>query len=105
MTALEVLGYTIATFGPLSSAIAFWRLSDRVQASWMMHLLFVPVAFLIYKLGEQLVYYAAGVPDGDSVEGYMLLPALSLFVLTTVSYLSVLASRALTRFWRQRNAR
>ena len=84
MGALGGVGWTVATLGPLLLSFCFWRFSQRMRLLWLWHLLFIPCALTLYWLGSAVLFFAADVPDGDSIEGYTLLIASALLALTLI---------------------
>ena len=91
MAALGVLGWFIATLCPLLLSIWFWHLARRSSRQWLLHLIFIPCAVAVYRLGANVLFFAADVPDGDSVEGYTLIVGFSFLVFTLLIHIAVLA--------------
>lgn len=90
--ALGVSGWLLATLGPLAMSMLVWRSSRRVNARWLPHLLFFPFAVATYDAGASILYFAAVVPDGDSVDGYTLVPAVCFLVLTLMVHATALVA-------------
>lgn len=103
--ALGATGWFIATFGPLALSIWFWRWACRLDARWVLHLLYVPFSIATFRVGESILYNAAGVPDGDSIEGWTLLAASSFLVLALLVHIAALAALGVTRVRRRANVR
>ena len=82
VVALGVVGWSTATFGPLTLSIFAWLQSQRKKPKWLWHVLFIPSAIVLYKVGASILFFAADVPDGDSIEGYTLIIAFGLLGLT-----------------------
>jgi hypothetical protein len=102
---LALAGWLIATSGPLLSSISLWRWRRRLQPLWMWHLLFIPCAIVMFRAGESILFRAAGVPDGDSIEGYTLLAASGFLILTLLVHAGALVALGASRFSRRANAR
>src|SRR3954470_11542760 len=88
--ALGLLGWFVATFGPIGAAVGFWRLAKRVRASWLLHLLFVPCAFALLLAGQAPMLFVIGEPDFDSAIGGPVLQAGLLFAIAVAVYLAAL---------------
>ena len=82
VVALGVIGWFISTLAPLALSMVAWFLSSRKKPKWLWHVLFIPSAIALYNVGASLLFFAAGVPDGDSIEGYTLIMAFGLLCLT-----------------------
>lgn len=84
MFALGVTGWFIATLGPISLSICVWLLAQRLNARWVLHLMFIPLALMVCKGGASILFYASGVPDGDSMMMGSTLFAATGFLLVTL---------------------
>lgn len=102
---LGVTGWFISTLGPLALSIWFWRLARRSNARWALHLLFIPCAIALYRVGASILFFAADVPDGDGVEGYTLIAAFGFLVLTLLVHGSAFISLSVAKINRQANVR
>ncbi|MGY4397240.1 hypothetical protein ACVWZA_002434 [Sphingomonas sp. UYAg733] len=80
MTTLAVTGWLIATLGPLALSVTVWLLARRVKVQWLLHLVFIPMAFTVFREGASLFFYAAGV-SGDSMMDEMALLAATGYLL------------------------
>ena len=86
---LAVLGWLIATFGPITTSIVFWRLSKRLRKAWIVHLLVLPLAYAMVSGGASLMLFATGDRTGfDNVLGGPVIQAGILFILTVIGYYS-----------------
>lgn len=94
MVTLGVIGWFVATLGPLVLSVWVWRAARRVKQKWLWHLLFIPCSIAIYRLGASTLFYAAGVPDGDSVEGYTLLAGNGFLLFTLFVHTAALVAQA-----------
>ncbi|HEY0026832.1 MAG TPA: hypothetical protein VGC35_03085 [Allosphingosinicella sp.] len=93
---LGVIGWIIATFGPIGVAVCFWRLAKRVRAPWVVHLLFLPCAYALLMAGVYLMLFVIGDPDFDSTLGGPVMQAALLFAAASVLYFGA----AIYRSWR-----
>ena len=66
-------------------------------------MLLIPSAIAIYNVGASIVFFAADVPDGDSIEGYTLTMGLGLLCLTLLVHGAAALWFAVTR--RETNVR
>lgn len=100
------LGWLLATFGPIASAMVFWRLSKTTRKGWILHLLLLPVAFAFVRIGASImVAVTGGLPDFDDTLGGPVLQAFTLLILTIVGYYLAVLIRALRRPAGQPNVR
>lgn len=91
-------GWLLATFGPIASAIVFWRLSKTARKGWMLHLLLLPMAFAFLRIGASImVAVTGGLPDFDDTLGGPVLQAFTLLILTIVGYYLAVLIRVLGR--------
>ena len=105
MVALGTLGWSIATLGPLTLSMCFWRLAERRQQQWVLHLLFIPCAIALVRIGSSILFYAADVPDGDSIEGYTLVAAFGFLVVTLLVHAMALGGLAVGAISRKAKVR
>ena len=94
--AIFVLGWAVATYGPLALAVAFRRLAKRFLApiSVALHLLFLPCAIAIYLCGDAMMVASISDPDFDAMIGDPDLPAfLSLAVAIICYFVAALLER------------
>ena len=103
MVALGVAGWCIATLGPLALSFSFWRLARRSDTRWVFHLLFIPCAIAVHQMGASILFFAADVPDGDSIEGYTLIAAFGFLVLTLLVHATALAALGVAKISRRMN--
>lgn len=88
---LGFAGWLLATLGPLTLSIWFLRLSRRVSAPWALHLLFIPCALALCRVGASMLFFAADVSGAGSIEGNTLLAASALLALTVLVHGGTLA--------------
>lgn len=102
--AIGCFGWLLATFGPIASAIVFWRLSKTTRKGWMLHLVLLPIAFALVRFGASImVAITGGLPDFDDALGGPVLQAFALLILTIVGYYSAVLVRVLRRPTEQPN--
>jgi hypothetical protein len=92
---LGLLGWFVATFGPIAAAAGFWRFAKRVRKPWLLHLLFFPCAFALLRAGAALMLLVIGDPDFDATLGGPVLQAGLLFAVAVAAYLAALVSSRL----------
>jgi hypothetical protein len=92
------LGWFIATFGPITVSIAFWRWSKRVRKAWLVHLLMFPLAYGLITGGASLMLFAIGDPDFDATIGGPVLQAAVLFDLAVIGYYFAVACKLFGKF-------
>ena len=105
VVALGATGWVIATLGPLALSVWFWQLARRVKPQWVWHFLFIPCAIAIYGAGTSILFYAADVPDGDSIEGYTLIAAFGFLVFTLLVHAAALLAQCIAKVSRRANVR
>jgi hypothetical protein len=86
--AVGCFGWLLATFGPITVSIAFWRWSERLQKAWILHLLMLPLAYALVRSGASLMLVVIGIPDFDDTIGGPVIQASTLFVLAVIGYYS-----------------
>src|SRR4051812_18135852 len=94
---LGLVGWFVATFGPLGLAVGFWRLAGRLRTRWPLHLLFLPCAFALLMTGDSIMLFAIGFRDFDDTLGGPVLQAGLLFAVAIVAYFSAVLWTALAR--------
>ena len=88
------LGMIVSIYGPIAIAVLFWRLSNRVRAPWLLHLLFLPAAVALLGAGEQLMLSVIQDPDFDAtLGGPAELPAMLLFLVAVGGYFGALIAK------------
>jgi len=92
---LGLLGWFVATFGPIGAAVGFWRFAKRARTPWLVHPLFFPCAFVLLRAGEALMLFVIGEPDFDSTIGGPVLQAGLLFAVAVAAYLAALVASGL----------
>jgi hypothetical protein len=97
MVALGGAGWFVATLGPLAMSLWFWRLARGLKSQWVWHFLFIPCAIAIYRAGASILFYAADVPDGDSIEGYTLLTGFGFLLFTLQVHAVALVAQGAAR--------
>ncbi|QMW21976.1 hypothetical protein [Sandaracinobacteroides saxicola] len=98
---LKAIGWIISALFPIMLSIIIWKLIDDSRFHWILHVLFFPCAFMIYHVGASILFFAAGVPDGDSIEGYALLPAFAVLLLTSLVHGAALVAWCVMRMRRR----
>ena len=96
---IGLLGWMVATYGPLLAAALFWRLSKHVAAplALLMLVLFVPCAILLVRLGDTLMLDAIQDPDFDAIIGGPDFPADISLTVAVVGYVVALVTRFRSR--------
>lgn len=88
-----IAGWVIAAYGPLAIAIWFWRWAKRVRTPWVLHLLFLPCAFLPLQAGLSMILFVIDDPDFDSMMGGPVIPAMLFFLVSVGEYFGAVTSR------------
>ena len=81
-------GWFIATFGPIGLAVVFWRWAKGLRKAWALHVLMLPSALAMLKLGGSLMLFAIGSPDFDDTIGGPVIQAITLLLLAVIGYYS-----------------
>lgn len=71
VTALAIAGWLAASFIPISSSALIWIMDKRVEPRWrwLPHLLFIPGAIAVVRLGSSLYLHETGLlPDSMMTE-------------------------------------
>ena len=79
-------GWLVATFGPITVAAAFWRLSKRAQRRWIFHALLLPLTYGLVRIGAAMMLLVIGSPDFDDTIGGPIVQADVLWLLAIVGY-------------------
>lgn len=93
-TALAVNGLPLSTLGPIMLSVCVWLMARRLKIRWLGHLIFIPAAIVVFKQGADLFFYGAGAAGDYSVEGYALLLATMLLLLTLLGHTTALIGEA-----------
>jgi hypothetical protein len=93
--AVGVLGWTVATYGPLALAVTFRRLTTHLRTPpLVLHLLFLPCALAFFWAGYATMAALIIDPDFDALLGFPETPALFSLAVATVGYfVSALSER------------
>lgn len=97
MRVFAVLGWAVATFGPLALAVLFRRLARRVSRPWLLHLLFLPGAYGLIIAGSRIMSFVVGDPGFDATLGGPVMQAFLLFLFIVPAYFVAAAASALKR--------
>ena len=92
---VAIAGWSVTTYGPLIVSVTFWRLAKRLQPprSLVLHLLYLPVAILVFRLGEAVMLALITDPDFDATMSAPEMPALFALAVSTVAYFGAVANR------------
>lgn len=93
--ALASAGLAIATLGPLALSATIWLGQRRFKAGWLLHILFIPCAIILFNAGSSMLLGAANVPDDNSAEGYALGTGILLLALTILIHVGALVARGI----------
>lgn len=104
MFALAIVGWAIATFGPVTLSVCIWGLVKRVRARWVPHLLFIPCAIAFFRGGATLLDYASDWGDSMGVGMFMILAA-ALLCLTMLVHAASLIVELVGMFRRRAGLR
>ncbi|HEX8579260.1 MAG TPA: hypothetical protein VF655_06655 [Allosphingosinicella sp.] len=96
-------GWLVATFGPITLAVLFWRWSKGIRRAWTLHLLMLPSALAMLKLGGLLMLSATGAQDFEGTLGGPVFQAGVLLLLAVIGYYSAVVCAALNRWFAARN--
>ena len=81
-----IVGWSIATFAPLLLSVCILIFQRRLKARWLVHILFVPCALALYRVGGTILDPSA--MGEDIIAEYALILATSLFLLTLIVHLA-----------------
>lgn len=79
-----ILGWFVTAMGPILLSVCFWILVQRVNARWLIHLIFVPIAIAIFVGGQALFLYGANTNGVNSPDGYSLIMGSLLLILSVI---------------------
>jgi hypothetical protein len=85
---LGCFGWSIATLGPIVLAVVFWRWAKMLRKAWVLHVLMLPSALAMLKVGASLMLSVTGTPDFDDTIGGPLIQAIALLSLAIIGYYS-----------------
>ena len=101
MSAADVVwgcsGWLIATLGPVTLAVVFWRRAKTIRKAWLLHLLMLPLALGMLKLGDSLMLSVTRTPDFDDTIGGPIIQAIALLLLAVIGYYSAVLYTAFKR--------
>jgi hypothetical protein len=101
MQALGVVGWLLATFGPVGVAVIFWRLAKRGRKWLLLHVFFLPCAIALFVTGQRIMLLVIGDPDFDATLGGPVLQAFALFVFSVAAYFAALAWKGISDAFRE----
>jgi hypothetical protein len=81
---LAMLGWIVATYGPMTLAVLFWR-SARMRSHRSARLMFLPCVIAVAAVGEAMLYVATG-GFAELGPDLVLRPAWLLLVLIVAAY-------------------
>lgn len=86
VTALAVVGWLAASFVPISLSVLIWIADRRVEShwDWLPHLLFIPTAIAVVRLGSSLYLEETGLLPDSMMTDFTLLTAASYVSLALV---------------------
>ncbi|MES2987302.1 MAG: hypothetical protein V4808_05305 [Pseudomonadota bacterium] len=88
---VAVIGWLLATFGPIAASVIFWRWSKQLRFAWILHLLLLPLSYAMVAAGAWLMLFATEDRTGfDNTLGGPVIQAMMLFCLTAIGYYSAL---------------
>jgi hypothetical protein len=90
--ALWLAAVVAETFLPALTALSFWQMARRHRYGWVLHLILLPVLWVIVWAADGVILYAAAEPDMDGPSGWATLPATLLLIIVVVTYYSSLAA-------------
>jgi hypothetical protein len=96
-------GWLIATFGPITLTVVFWRWAKGLRKAWTLHLLMLPSALAMLKLGGFLMLSVTETPDFDDTIGGPVIQAIVLLPLAVIGYYSAVVHAAVNRWSAVRN--
>jgi hypothetical protein len=81
---LAVVGWLISTAAPVSVSLLLFVYISRFKTRWLVHLVFIGLATMLFRLGGDVFIYGSGVSGNNSPEGHSLLLGSVLLLLTLV---------------------
>ncbi|MEG3148469.1 hypothetical protein U1769_01130 [Sphingomonas sp. ZT3P38] len=91
-------GWLVATFGPITVSVVFWRWSKRFRNAWILHLLMLPVAYALVAGGWSIMLFALNVSDFEDSIGGPVLQAMALFLLAVAGYYVAVLYRVFRKY-------
>ncbi|RJF93469.1 hypothetical protein D3876_03860 [Sphingomonas cavernae] len=89
-SALGVVGWLIATVGPVALSVLVWLLVQRLTPRWLVHLAFIPMALVLFRAGSSLFFHASGMTAEVTLGGYAMLAASAFLPLTLLVHTTAL---------------
>jgi hypothetical protein len=93
MYAIALVGWLLASYGPIFIATTLWRGSKCVESPWLLHIAVLPGMFFAMREGSLLMLYAIDQTDFDSTIGAPVMTGIFLFLTAFVLYVAALISR------------
>src|SRR4029453_10529850 len=75
ITALGSVGWLISSFGPIALSVFTWVIARKIQARWLPHLVFIPLAVLAFKEGGALYFHESGILADSMASDFALFAA------------------------------
>lgn len=86
MFGLWLTAIVAETFLPALAATVFWRMARRYRHGWILHILLLPVLWVIMWASESIILYATNDPDPDGPSGWATIPATLVLIIVVVTY-------------------
>jgi hypothetical protein len=97
MLPIGLAGFVIATYGPITVAVLFWRWAKRTSMPWVLHLLLVPSAAGLLSIGEALMLHVIKDPDFDATMDAPLMASTLLFLVAIGTYFGALIAKQVSK--------
>lgn len=78
-------------------AILFWRWAKTLKKGWVFHLMMLPIALAMFKLGAFIMLSVIEIPDFDDIIGGPVIQAGVLLLLAVIGYYSAFLYTAFKR--------
>ena len=98
---VAIMGWVLASYGPILIAALFWRWADRFSAGWLLHILLVPCLYALLLAGSRLMLSTVNDLDFDNTLGAPIMPGMLCDVAVMAVYFPALAVKQLSN-WRAR---
>lgn len=91
MTPIAAVSWVLSTFGPLSLSVIVWLIAKRVNVQWLLHLIFIPVAVVIFRTAGAAFFDATGVSGDSMMDAFALIAGGCYLLLAIVVHFAALA--------------
>lgn len=105
ISAFGAMGWLISSLGPITLSAFVWMIDQRLKARWLPHLIFIPSAIAIFRVGSDLYSRESGMLADSMASGLALSTATGYFLFALVVHFVAFGALGLARLQRRTDDR